>query len=167
MERRPHAIFLVSSEGEGHTLLSAFDSALYNAGVGNYNLIYLSSIIPPRSTLTHVEKYEGSGDYGDRLYVVRAEMRSDAQGAAIGAGVGWYQHDDGSGLFVEHEIESDTEDNARRDLEKMIRESVQDLCAIRGVQWEDSRFHSKVHVTTVGDKPKSVFTCAVFKSESW
>lgn len=40
---------LVAGIGNGNTELNAFDSALYNAGVGNYNLIKVSSILPPAS----------------------------------------------------------------------------------------------------------------------
>lgn len=40
---------LVSGVGSGNTELNAFDNALYNAGVGNYNLIKVSSILPPIS----------------------------------------------------------------------------------------------------------------------
>lgn len=40
---------LVAGVGNGSTELNAFDNALYNAGVGNYNLIKVSSILPPVS----------------------------------------------------------------------------------------------------------------------
>lgn len=40
---------LVSSVGSGSTELNAFDNALCNAGVGNYNLVKVSSILPPMS----------------------------------------------------------------------------------------------------------------------
>ena len=39
-------ITVTSGTGEGPTALAAFDAALLNAGVANYNLIYLSSAIP-------------------------------------------------------------------------------------------------------------------------
>jgi len=38
--------------GSGPTELSAFDQALVRAGVANYNLIYLSSVLPPDSDVT-------------------------------------------------------------------------------------------------------------------
>ncbi len=38
---------LVAGIENGNTELNAFDNALYNAGVGNYNLIKVSSILPP------------------------------------------------------------------------------------------------------------------------
>jgi arginine decarboxylase len=40
-------IHVSSGRGEGPTPLAAFDAALRDAGVSNYNLIALSSVIPP------------------------------------------------------------------------------------------------------------------------
>ncbi len=40
---------IVASTGRGGTKLSAFDDALYNSNVGNFNLVKVSSIIPPNS----------------------------------------------------------------------------------------------------------------------
>ena len=45
-------IKVVCGVGSGKTALSAFDSALKDAGVYNYNLITLSSIIPPDSIIS-------------------------------------------------------------------------------------------------------------------
>jgi arginine decarboxylase len=44
---RPQHFFLASGSGEASTELNAFDAALMNAGVGDTNLIRLSSILPP------------------------------------------------------------------------------------------------------------------------
>ncbi len=44
-------IYISSGRGTGPTSLSAFDAALNEAGVANYNLIRLSSIIPPDSKI--------------------------------------------------------------------------------------------------------------------
>ena len=41
---------LVSGIGTGSTVLNAFDAALLSAGVGNFNLLRVSSILPPHST---------------------------------------------------------------------------------------------------------------------
>ena len=91
--------------GEGPTKLAAFDAALCDAGVANFNLIYLSSVIPPHSDIQ--VSVDGSvrveGEWGDRLYVVMAEQRTDVMGEEAWAGVGWVQQEhDGRGLFVEH-----------------------------------------------------------------
>jgi pyruvoyl-dependent arginine decarboxylase len=42
---------IVAGFGRGETGLSAFDAALGDSGVLNYNLIRLSSVIPPCSTV--------------------------------------------------------------------------------------------------------------------
>lgn len=42
---------LVSGTAEGETRLTAFDKAILRAGVGNCNLIKVSSILPPRCRL--------------------------------------------------------------------------------------------------------------------
>jgi len=43
-------IDIVWGESEGKTLLSAFDRALLNAGIHNFNLISLNSVIPPNQS---------------------------------------------------------------------------------------------------------------------
>ena len=40
-----------TATGTGRTLLAAFDDALLAAGVANFNLITLSSVIPPGSSI--------------------------------------------------------------------------------------------------------------------
>ena len=45
--------------GEGLTKLAAFDRALFNAGIANYNLIKLSSVIPKNSEVL-IEKLESN-----------------------------------------------------------------------------------------------------------
>lgn len=45
----PDKFFLVAGHSEGITPLNAFDSALIDAGVGNTNLMKMSSILPPEA----------------------------------------------------------------------------------------------------------------------
>lgn len=47
----PNAISLVKGKAEGRTALNAFDNALLAAGIGNLNLIKVSSIVPPQAKL--------------------------------------------------------------------------------------------------------------------
>jgi arginine decarboxylase len=46
-ETIPTKFFLVAGHSEGMTPLNAFDSALLDAGIGNTNLVKMSSILPP------------------------------------------------------------------------------------------------------------------------
>lgn len=107
--RRPTStglsIRISSGAGSGLTRLAAFDAALRSAGVGDLNLIRLSSVIPPGSTLLSVGADDQlHGAHGDRLYCVYAEAYASTPGDEAWAGVGWSRRDDGSGdgLFVEH-----------------------------------------------------------------
>jgi arginine decarboxylase len=45
----PQKFTLVAGSGEGATTLNAFDHALLKSGLGNLNLLKVSSILPPRA----------------------------------------------------------------------------------------------------------------------
>jgi arginine decarboxylase len=45
----PQKFTLVAGTGEGVTTLNAFDQALLNSGLGNLNLLKVSSILPPQA----------------------------------------------------------------------------------------------------------------------
>jgi arginine decarboxylase len=162
-------IQVVSAHGEGQTLLSAFDTALFNAGVQDFNLIYLSSIIPRHSEIVEVQKVETRDSaYGDRLYVVHADARSDEVGQFIGAGIGWFQYgDDRRGLFVEHSVSEKTENLARQKIKSLLSASLSDLCAIRGVDFKVGEFGYKFTIKEVGLLPACALVLAIFKSEGW
>ncbi len=77
---------LVTGSGEGGTALNAFDQALLDSGVGNTNLIKLSSILPPgleekkRADLVLVP--------GSLLPIAFGHICSEAKDQIISAGVG-------------------------------------------------------------------------------
>lgn len=154
-------IIISSGFGTGPTELSAFDSALNAAGIANYNLLRLSSVIPPATEIVQIPKAENlPGQWGDRLYVVMAENRSSTKGKDIWAGIGWVQNPvDGSGLFVEHE--GDSEAQVRSD----IRKSLVKLMETRSMDPLD--ISMMVKGATVGDTPACVLVSAVYQSASW
>ena len=69
--------------GTGPTELAAFDAALNTAGVANYNLVHLSSVIPPKAKIVTFDGPIESipGQWGDRLYIVMADKRVDTPNA--------------------------------------------------------------------------------------
>lgn len=161
-------ISIVSSVGEGSTLLSAFDAALCNAGVSNYNLLVLSSIIPPGSVIKKIKKYQTPPEeFGHKLYVVRAEMRSNEAKKYLAAGIGWYLLEGGKGLFVEHELISDSKGAAKADLEFLITSSLKDLCHFRNLSFDPEKVQIQKSIAQVKDKPTCVMVIAVYKAESW
>jgi hypothetical protein len=105
-------------------------------------------------------------EHGLRLYVVKAEMRSDQNGTQLGAGIGWYQWGDGCGVFVEHETIGSTRQDVATELDYRICHSPRDLCDARDVPfdmqrggrsacWRKSRTSQRVHSRSPSFKPKA------------
>jgi len=157
-------IHVTSGLGIGPTKLSAFDSALNDANIANYNLLCLSSVIPPESDIVlHDSGLDGikiPGAWGDRLYLVMAEMRKDAPGDEAWAGIGWVQDPETKqGLFVEHE--GDSEESVRSD----ITQSLQALMKTRGIDY--GQINMKVAGTKCVDAPVCAMVVAVYQSSDW
>lgn len=161
-------IKIVCGVGSGKTILSSFDSALKDAGVYNYNLITLSSIIPPGSKVNKIRRYKTPYlEYGHKLYVVKAEYRSEEAGKFIAAGIGWYQLEDGRGIFVEHEIKGETKVAVESEINLRIINSLKDLAKFRGFRFVEPKMRSAIALTQIKDSPTCVLTLAVFQSEAW
>lgn len=161
-------IYVVAAAGKGRTLLSAFDNALNKAGVCNYNLIPLSSIIPPGSKIVRTKQYQPPPEhFGHKLYLIKAEMRTEEAGKFITAGLGWYQLDDGRGFFVEHELKGETKEAVKSEINARIVHSLQDLCRFRKLPFQKSRVRSALTITRIKDRPTCVLVLAVYQSESW
>jgi arginine decarboxylase len=146
---------------DGPTKLAAFDAALRDAGIANFNLLVLSSVIPPASLVTSDRQSidQPAGEWGDRLYVVMAERRVDTPGEEAWAGIGWVQDETGKGLFVEHD--GPDEQSVRADLETTLA-AVADA---RDVRFGAPRMRIRGAVCT--DRPVCALVAAVFRSESW
>lgn len=157
-------IQITSGIGIGPTELSAFDAALNNAGISNFNLLRLSSVIPPSSQLIVSESHNSvlriGGEWGDRLYVVMAEKREHIQGREAWAGIGWVQEPvSGRGLFVEHE--GDSEQCVRSDIQKSL-EALQ-----RTRDMNISPINMLVKGGTCTTDPVCSLVIAVYQAESW
>lgn len=95
-------IYITFGIGEGLTKISAYDSALIDAGIGNFNIIYLSSIIPPRSNIK-LEKLNLRNDLtGHKLFAVISHIELDEIGQIAYSGLGWLFDEEKGGLFVEY-----------------------------------------------------------------
>ncbi len=155
-------IHLATGLGKGPTKLSAFDAALNDAGVANYNIIRLSSVIPPKTSIVKFDKalVNLPGNWGDRLYVVMAEMRVDTPNEEAWAGIGWVQEkDSGKGLFVEHEGYS--EETVKRD----IRQSLESLMATRNVDFGEIKM--LVNGAVCKHLPVCALVVAVYQASNW
>lgn len=153
-------IKIVRGVGMGQTSLSAFDAALWKAGIANYNLIYLSSIIPPNSKIEFIENLnENNINIGHKLYVVMARCEQMKVGKEAWAGLGWIQRKDGSGIFVEHYA------NNEKELDKLLQISLEDVISHRLGEWGTmKKVTSGIRCV---DKPVCAIVAAVYKSDKW
>jgi arginine decarboxylase len=147
--------------GIGPTELAAFDQALVHAGVANFNLIYLSSVLPPNSKLNITDNPKPpAGNWGDRLYVVMAQMRVSHRNHEAWAGIGWIQDPrTKQGLLVEHEGHSEAEVQAD------IHHSLLALARNRNMEFDAPQM--VVAGTRCVDLPACALVVAVFESATW
>jgi len=153
-------IDIVAATASGPTELAAFDAALLVTGLANYNLIYLSSVIPPGAVLHLVETTDPGGAWGDRLYVVAAQHRTSTPGEQVWAGIGWVQNDlTGAGLFVEHQ--GGHEDTVRADIELSLKALMQ------GRSIDYGEIQARVTGGTCLGQPICALVAAAYQSRPW
>lgn len=113
----PNCYSLVSAAAEGDKELTAFDRALLKAGVGNVNLIRVSSILPPRAE--YIPKLEIPA--GSLLPIAYGSMVSCESGkliaAAVAVGIG-----DEFGVIMEFSGCCSSSE-AEREVTQMVKEA--------------------------------------------
>lgn len=105
--RTPTKFFLVSGSSDGFSLLNAFDGALLASGVGDTNLVRMSSILPPGCT--EIKPRPTSLPQGALVPVAYASITSDVPGEVISAAVAIGIPEDASlaGLIMEYSARAD------------------------------------------------------------
>lgn len=154
-------ISVTSGRGDGPTSLAAFDRALWDAGIANFNLLYLSSVIPPGSRIVREQPHECAPEsWGSRLYVVIAQQREVEIGTEAWAGIGWVQNlNDGRGLFVEQQGHSE------RQVEAQIQETMYSMLSYRKGDW--GTIDSITVGVTCEERPVCAVAAAVYTAEGW
>lgn len=146
--------------GQGRTALSAFHDALSQVGLAHYNLVRLSSVIPPGVDVGYGIGYEITGRWGDRLFCVYASQGATRPGRWAWAGIGWVQRLDGQGgLFVEHEGET------REDVVADIHTSLDDMTTGEPAAYGVTRH--KVIGIQCADRPVCALVIAPYETASW
>jgi arginine decarboxylase len=153
----PLDITVRTSTGTGSTSLAAFDHALLNAGVANFNLIHLSSVIPHGSRV-RLAQDRLPGGHGDRLFCVLSVAHSEHPGDTVFAGLGWTMDETG-GLFVEHTAGSP------ESLDEQIRLSLGDMSRNRGHDYGE--VHTAWASAHYVDQPVCALAVAAFEVLPW
>ena len=153
-------ISITTGTGEGPTPLAAFDCALLDAGVANYNLIPLSSVIPPASWIQRGRYHPPTDEYGNRLYLVMARQHAQSLGEWAVAGLGWVQEPVSMrGLFVE------IEGSERQQVEEAIHATL--ACMVQGRPFPYGPVQTELAEIECRGRPVCALAAAVYQSQSW
>jgi arginine decarboxylase len=123
----PTQYFLVSGASDGYTRLNAFDGALLQAGIGNTNIIKMSSIVPPHCKLVAPIALPP----GALVPAAYACITSDVPGEIISAGVAVALPEDENqnGLIMEYSAKGE-----RHKIEEIVHNMAVEAMKLRG--WE-------------------------------
>jgi arginine decarboxylase len=125
MTKRITMAAATAGHAEGGTALNAFDNALLAAGIGNINLVKVSSILPPEVPVIDLPKIKP----GALIPTAYAAMTSEVPGQTIAAAVGYAVPDDPAknGVIMEFHGLAD-----RQQAEDAIRAMLDEAFRVRG-----------------------------------
>jgi arginine decarboxylase len=138
MTKRVTMAAATAGHAEGGTALNAFDNALLAAGIGNINLIKVSSILPPDVPVIELPKIKP----GALIPTAYAAMTSDVPGATVAAAVGYAVPDDPAknGVIMEFHGEA-----TREEAEAQIQAMLEEAFRVRGEAIREMRIHAAAH----------------------
>jgi arginine decarboxylase len=110
----PEKIFLTKGVGTHKERLASFELALRDAGIASYNLVYVSSIVPPNCTL--LSKNEGVAllKPGQILFCVMSRIDTNEPNRLMAAAIGMALPYDKTvyGYLSEHKSYGQTQEKA-------------------------------------------------------
>ena len=127
-----------AGHAEGSTTLNAFDNALLAAGIGNINLIKISSILPPEVPVIELPKIKP----GALIPTAYAAVTSETPGETIAAAVGYAVPDDPAKNGVIMEFHGHT---TRAEAERAIRGMLDEAFRVRGEAMKEMKVFAAEH----------------------
>jgi len=117
----PTKIFLTKGSGSASTQLGAFEYALRDAGIAPFNLVRVSSIVPPNAKI--ISKEEGLKELrrGQILFLVLSRIESDEPGKRMAASIGMAVPKERSnyGYIAEYEAFGESKEEASEKAESL------------------------------------------------
>ncbi|MCL4542351.1 MAG: arginine decarboxylase, pyruvoyl-dependent [Deltaproteobacteria bacterium] len=142
MFETPDIYTLASGLSEGTSKLGAFDIAILKAGIGNTNLIKLSSILPPNSTFTDKIIYPK----GVLVPVAYGYAVSNKRGETISASVAIaISKQDGFGVIMEYSGVA-----SAKDAEETVKKMAEDAMNYRNIEIKEIKSIAIEHTVTGG-----------------
>jgi len=132
MQLVPKRYFITSGKATSEVSgLNAFDLALMSAGIGEQNLVAVSSVIPEGSEMTGPAEMP----MGAVTHCVISQVRGK-KGEAISAGIAYAFRTDGKGGYVAEGHLHGSGESLRSELDRKMKE----MSRIRGIAFGETRF---------------------------
>jgi arginine decarboxylase len=148
----PRKLFLTSGAGVHKEKLQSFEAALRNAGIEKFNIVRVSSILPPNCKI--VSRSSGSRELspGEIVYCVLSQNSSSERNRLIAASIGVAVPKDRSqyGYLSEHHSFGQPEDSAGEYAEDLAASM---LATTFGIQFdEDIHYDEKKEIWKLSEK---------------
>lgn len=121
-------VSITSGKAEGPTKLNAFDNALLDAGIGDVNLITVSSILPQGAEIVELPQFPAGKMVNTVLSYISSKKQGDLLCAAITVAVA-----DELGCVVEHSGINQEPGKIKEEAIGMVKSMMQ----IRGLEIKD------------------------------
>jgi arginine decarboxylase len=117
----PRKLFLAKGVGVHREKLVSFEMALRDARIAPFNLVSVSSILPPHCALVDVEEGLGHLSPGEIVYCVLAREATNQPGEVISGAIGMAIPEDPNqhGYLAEHHGVGQSEETAGAYVEKL------------------------------------------------
>ncbi|MBD3185976.1 arginine decarboxylase, pyruvoyl-dependent [Candidatus Bathyarchaeota archaeon] len=116
----PRKFFLTKGIGKSNFRLVAFENALRAAKIERYNLVCVSSILPPACIEIPVDDGNAELEAGQIVHCVMSKFESNARGEKIAASIGIAKPGmDVHGYIAEHHVQGNSSENSDVEAQEM------------------------------------------------
>jgi len=176
----PKQVFLTKGMGKHKEKLTSFELALRAAGIAKYNLVRVSSILPPGCKIISREKGQKELSPGEVVFCVMSENSSNEPHRLLGASIGLAtpRAKTDYGYLSEHHSFGQNEQTAGEYSESLAAEMLATTLGVKfdeNASWDEQREYyricgkivrtSNITQTAMGDKDglwTTVLAAAVF-----
>lgn len=148
----PTKVFFTKGVGRAIRKLEAFESALRDAGIEKFNLVSVSSIVPPNCEIVSKEKGLQMLNAGGITFLVLARIQSDEPNRLLAASVGVALPKDANqyGYLSEYEAYGESDEVAGEKSEDMAATM---LASTLGIEFDvDQSWDAKEQVFKMSNK---------------
>lgn len=133
----PKKYKLVAGSAEGETTLNSFDNALLQSGLGNINLLRISSILPPQSAYTPDLEFPPGSLVPTAYGYVTSETEGERVAACVGIGLSLNSF----GVIMEYAAKT-----TAKEAEAAVRRMLENAFAVRGLPLDEVKLVSTEHI---------------------